>query len=91
MEHLDFQIEATQIVLAVAGLVDIPSDAPATDEAAVTLPDEVDVGEQATTTTDATSSTTTTATATTSADEVSQEAADTSVALDILTAVGIEP
>lgn len=93
MDHLDFQIEAVQVVIAVAGLVDIPPEAPSTDEAAVTLPDEVDVGEQATTTTDASTDTTATtaATATTSADEVAQEEADTSVMLDILTSMGIEP
>lgn len=89
MEHLDFQLEAVQIVLAEAGLVDIPADAPATEEAAVGLPDEVDVGEQATTTTDASASTS--ATSTTAADEVSQEEADTSVMLDILDSMGIAP
>ena len=93
MEHLDFQLEAVQVVIAEAGLVDIPPDAPATEEAATTLPDEVDVGEQATTTTDASTDTTATtaATATTSADEVAQEEADTSAMLDILIAMGIEP
>ena len=89
MERLDFQLEAVQVALATAGLVDIPADAPATEEAATTLPDEVDVGEQATTTTDA--SATTSATSTTTADAVSQEETDSSVLLDILTAMGIEP
>lgn len=94
VERLDFQIEARQVVVATAGMVDIPPEAPATEEAATTLPDEVDVGEQPTTSTDATTSTsaaTTSATATTSASETSQTEADTSVALDILTAMGIEP
>lgn len=95
LEHLDFQLEAVQIVIAEAGLVEIPPEAPATEEAATTLPDEIDVGEQATTTTDASTGTSTattaSATSTTTADEVSQEEADTSVMLDILTAMGIEP
>jgi len=89
MEHLDFQLEAVQVVEATAGLVDIPADAPATEEAAASLPDEVDVGEQATTATDDSASTS--ATSTTTADEVSQEEADMSVMLDILTSLGIEP
>lgn len=76
VRRLLFDVELKAIKVATAGLIDIPPTAPTTSSAAAGLPDEQDVGEQPTTTTD---------------EEPAQEAGDTSLLLDLLTAVGAEP
>lgn len=85
MRRLPFDVEFKAVRLAEAGLITIAPDTPvATDPSSgfevpesIGLPDEQDVGEQPTTTTEES--------------EPAQEEADTSVLLDLLTAVGAEP
>lgn len=76
VRRLLFDVELKQVRIATAGLIDIPPSAPTTASAAAGLPDEQDVGEQPTTTTE---------------EEPAKEEADTSLLLDLLTAVGAEP
>ena len=72
VRRLGFDLEFRQVVLATAGLVDIPPEQTSSSG----LPDEQDVGDQPTDT---------------SEDDPAQEEADTSLLLDLLTAVGAEP
>jgi hypothetical protein len=76
VRRLLFDVEFKAVRIAVAGLIDIPPSAPATPSAASGLPDEQDVGEQPTTSTE---------------DEPAKEEGDTSLLLDLLTSVGSEP
>ena len=80
IRRLGFEIEFKQVVLAEAGLVSIPPEAPAAGAAATGLPDEQDVGEQPTT-------------STTAADGsgATQEAADQSLLLELTEALGVAP
>jgi len=72
VRRFTFDLEFKQVTLATAGLVEIPPE----QTSSAGLPDEQDVGEQPTDTTE---------------DAPAQEEADTSLLLDLLTSVGAEP
>lgn len=76
MKSLEFDCEFKQVILATAGLVDIPAEAPVAESAAAAgLPDAQDVGEQPTTDVGDTAAT----------------ASDQSALLSLTEALGISP